>query len=191
MAVRSGSGARAAGPGGTTARRRTVRWLAPVVLVLAAVLIGAVVAATTAGLAGDDGRAVVVRTPDGEVLARVPLTGDRFAVSYRNSVYTTLAEERYRVLSDGRFELVELAADQVAVLEEYYAVPGAPRPARPGDRRHHVAEPDPARPAVFDVLNIAATDLGERTLHTPGTDPVPIWRLLTREDPTVLLEIER
>jgi hypothetical protein len=191
VAVRSGSGARAAGPGGTTARRRTVRWLAPVVLVLAAVLIGAVVAATTAGLAGDDGRAVVVRTPDGEVVARVPLTGDRFAVSYRNSVYTTLAEERYRVLSDGRFELVELAADQVAVLEEYYAVPGAPRPARPGDRRHHVAEPDPARPAVFDVLNIAATDLGERTLHTPGTDPVPIWRLLTREDPTVLLEIER
>lgn len=191
MVVRSGSGARAAGPGGTTARRRTVRWLAPVVLVLAAVLIGAVVAATTAGLAGDDGRAVVVRTPDGEVVARVPLTGDRFAVSYRNSVYTTLAEERYRVLSDGRFELVELAADQVAVLEEYYAVPGAPRPAPPGDRRHHVAEPDPARPAVFDVLNIAATDLGERTLHTPGTDPVPIWRLLTREDPTVLLEIER
>ena len=191
MAVRSGSGARAAGPGGTTARRRTVRWLAPVVLVLAAVLIGAVVAATTAGLAGDDGRAVVVRTPDGEVVASVPLTGDRFAVSYRNSVYTTLAEERYRVLPDGRFELVELAADQVAVLEEYYAVPGAPRPAPPGDRRHHVAEPDPARPAVFDVLNIAATDLGERTLHTPGTDPVPIWRLLTREDPTVLLEIER
>ena len=191
MAVRSGSGARAAGPGGTTTRRRTVRWLAPVVLVLAAVLIGAVVAATTAGLAGDDGRAVVVRTPDGEVVARVPLTGDRFAVSYRNSVYTTLAEERYRVLPDGRFELVELAADQVAVLEEYYAVPGAPRPAPPGDRRHHVAEPDPARPAVFDVLNIAATDLGERTLHTPGTDPVPIWRLLTREDPTVLLEIER
>ena len=191
MAVRSGSGARAAGPGGTTARRRTVRWLAPVVLVLAAVLIGAVVAATTAGLAGDDGRAVVVRTPDGEVVARVPLTGDRFAVSYRNSVYTTLAEERYRVLPDGRFVLVELAADQVAVLEEYYAVPGAPRPAPPGDRRHHVAEPDPARPAVFDVLNIAATDLGERTLHTPGTDPVPIWRLLTGEDPTVLLEIER
>jgi hypothetical protein len=191
VAVRSGSGARAAGPGGTTARRRTVRWLAPVVLVLAAVLIGAVVAATTAGLAGDDGRAVVVRTPDGEVLASVPLTGDRFAVGYRNSVYTTLAEERYRVLPDGRFALVELAADQVAVLEEYYAVPGAPRPAPPGDRRAHVAEPDPARPAVFDVLNIAATDLGERTLYTPGADPVPIWRLLNGEDPTVLLEIER
>jgi hypothetical protein len=186
VVVPSGSGARAAGPGGTTARRRTVRWLAAVVLVAAAV-----VAATTAALAGDDGRAVVVRTPDGEVLARVPLTGDRFAVGYRNSVYTTLAEERYRVLPDGRFALVELAADQVAVLEEYYAVPGAPRPAPSGDRRAHVAEPDPARPGVFDVLNIAATELGERTLYVPGAAPVPIWRLVTGEDPTVLLETER
>ncbi len=135
-------------------------------------------------------RFLAVRTPDGEVLASVPLTGDRFAVGYRNSVYTTLAEERYRVLPDGRFALTELAADQVAVLEEYYAVPGAPRPAPSRDRRAHVAEPDPARPAVFDVLNIAATDLGERTLYVPGAEPVPIWRLVTGEDPTVLLEIE-
>ena len=188
MVVPSGSGARAAGPGGTSARRR-VRWLAAVVLVSAA-LLGGVVAATAAP-AGSDGPAVVVRTPDGEVLAGVPLTGDSFAVGYRNSVYTTLAEERYRVLPDGRFALVELAADQVAVLEEYYAVPGTPRPAPTGDRRAHVAEPDPARAAVFDVLNIAATDLGERTLYVPGADPVPIWRLVTGEDPTVLLEIQR
>jgi hypothetical protein len=187
----SGAGARAAGPGGAPTRRGTLRWLAAVVLVGAAVLVGAGVAATTAALAGGEGRAVLVRTPDGDVLSRVPLTGDRFAVGYRNSVYTTLAEERYRVLPDGRFTLVEIAADQVAVLEEYYAVPGAPRPAPPGDRRAHVAEPDPARPAVFDVLNIAATDLGERTLYVPGAAPVPIWRLVTGEDPTVLLEIER
>lgn len=186
MVVLSGSGARAAGPGGTSSRRRTLRW--PAALVLVAV---AVVAAATAAPAGDDGPAVVVRAPDGEVVVSVPLPGDRFAVGYRNSVYTTLAEERYRVLPDGRFELVELAADQVAVLEEYYAVPGAPRPAPAGDRRDHVAEPDPARPAVFDALNIAATDLGERTLYIPGADPVPIWRLVTGEDPTVLLEIER
>ncbi|SHN69260.1 hypothetical protein SAMN05660350_01648 [Geodermatophilus obscurus] len=191
MAVRPGSGARAPGPGGTTTRRRTPRWAAAVGLGGAAVLIGAGGVAATAAPAGSDGPAVVVRTPDGEVVASVPLDGDRFAVGYRNSVYTTLAEERYRVLPDGRFELVELAADQVAVLEEYYAVPGAPRPAPSGDRRAHVAEPDPARPAVFDVLNIAATDLGERTLYTPGADPVPIWRLVTGEDPTVLLEIER
>ncbi len=191
MVAPSGAGARAAGPGGAPARRRALRWLAAVVLAGAAVLVGAGAAATTAAPVGGEGRAVVVRTPDGEVLARVPLTGDRFAVSYRNSVYTTLAEERYRVLPDGRFALVEIAADQVAVLEEYYAVPGAPRPAAPGDRRGHVAEPDPDRPAVFDVLNIAATDLGERTLHVPGAAPVPIWRLVTGEDPTVLLEIER
>jgi hypothetical protein len=185
-----GAGVRAMGPGGAPARRRTLRWLAALVLVSAAVLIGAGATATTAAPAGG-GPAVVVRTPDGEVLARVPLAGDRFAVGYRNSVYTTLAEERYRVLPDGRFALVEIAADQVAVLEEYYAVPGAPRPAPPGDRRAHVADPDPARPAVFDVLNIAATDLGERTLYVPGAAPVPIWRLVTGEDPTVLLEIER
>ncbi len=190
MGVPSGSGARAEGPGGAPARRRRLRELAAVVLVAAAVLVGAVVA-TTAALAGDGERAVVVRTPDGEVLARVPLTGDRFAVSYRNSVYTTLAEERYRVLPDDRFALVEIAADQVAVLEEYYALPGAPESAPPGDRRGHVAEPDPGRPAVFEVLNIAATDLGERTLYVPGAAPVPIWRLVTGEDPTVLLEIER
>ncbi|SDM40207.1 hypothetical protein SAMN05660642_02413 [Geodermatophilus siccatus] len=191
MVAPPGAGARAAGPGGAPARRRTLRWLAALVLVGAAVLVGAGAAATTAAPAGSEGRAVVVRTPDGEVLARVPLTGDRFAVGYRNSVYTTLAEERYRVLPDGRFALVEIAADQVAVLEEYYALPGAPRPAPPGDRRGHVAEPDPGRPAVFDVLNIAATDLGERTLYVPGAAPVPIWRLVTGEDPTVLLETER
>ena len=190
MGAPSGSGARAEGPGGAPARRRTLRWPA-VVLAAVAVLVGVGATATTAAPAGGDGRAVVVRTPDGEVVARVPLTGDRFAVSYRNSVYTTLAEERYRVLPDGRFALVEIAADQVAVLEEYYALPGAPRPAPPGDRRAYVADPGPARPAVFDVLNIAATDLGERTLHVPGAAPVPIWRLVTGDDPTVLLETER
>jgi hypothetical protein len=120
----------------------------------------------------------------------VPLAGRTFAVSYRNSLYGSTAEERYRVAADGRFVLDELAADQLAVLEEYYAVPGAPRPAPPGDRLDHVADPDPARPAVFTRLNIAATDLGERTLYVPGAEPVPIWRLVAGEDPTVLLEIE-
>ncbi|MCV2488319.1 hypothetical protein OF117_03005 [Geodermatophilus sp. YIM 151500] len=169
-------------------RRRGARPAAVVALLLA--LLVAAGALVTAGGAGAGGPAVTVRTPDGGLVARVPLDGDRFAVGYRNSIYGTLAEERYRVLRDGRFALVEIAAEQVAVLEEYYAVPGPPRPARPGDRLDHVAEPDPARPAVFDVLNIAATDLGERTLYVPGADPVPIWRLVTGEDPTVLLEIE-
>ena len=50
----------------------------------------------------------------------------------RNSIYGTLAEERYRVHEDGRFELVEIAAEQLAVLEEYYAVPGRPARRRRG-----------------------------------------------------------
>jgi hypothetical protein len=131
-----------------------------------------------------------VRTPDGDVIARVQLDGDTFAVSYRNSIYTTVAEERYQVRPDGRFQLVEIAADQLAVLEEYYQVPDAPRPAPPGDRRNYVVDPDPVRPAVFDGLNIAATDLGERTLWVPGHDPVPVWQRVVGDNPTVLLEIE-
>jgi hypothetical protein len=94
------------------------------------------------------------------------------------------------VHEDGRFELVEIAAEQLAVLEEYYAVPGAPRPAPPGDRLAYVVEPDPARPAVFDELNIAATDLGERTLWVPGHPAVPVWQRVVSDDPTVLLDIE-
>jgi len=133
---------------------------------------------------------VTVRTPDGQLIAQVPLEGDTFAVGYRNSIYGTLAEERYRVHEDGRFELVEIAAEQLAVLEEYYAVPGAPRPAPAGDRLAYVVEPDPARPAVFAELNIAATDLGERTLWVPGHPAVPVWQRVVSDDPTVLLDIE-
>ncbi len=176
------------GPGsvGSTRRRpHRLGWL------VALVVAGAAVATTSAVAARGEGeQAVTVRTPDDDLIARLPLAGDRFAVSYRNSVYTTLAEERYRVLPDGRFQLVEIAADQLAVLEEYYAVPGAPRPAPPGDRRAYVVEPDPARPAVFENLNIAATDLGERTLWVPGHPPVAVWQRVDGDDPTVLLDIE-
>jgi hypothetical protein len=150
----------------------------------------AVVAAVALATSGDREQAVTVRTADGELVARVPLGGDRFAVSYRNSIYGTLAEERYRVHEDGRFELVEIAAEQLAVLEEYYQVPGAPRPAPSGDRLAYVVEPDPARPAVFHQLNIAATDLGERTLWVPGHPAVPVWQRVVSDDPTVLLDIE-
>lgn len=180
-----GAGVRS-GPGGTVRARRRLPWLVALVLVLLAATAGAL--AFTSG--GNGQQAVTVRTADGRLIARTPLADGTFAVSYRNSIYGTLAEERYRVLPDSRFELVELAADQVAVLEEYYAVPGAPRPAPDGDRRAWVVEPDPARPAVFTTLNIAATDLGERTLWVPGHPPVPVWQRVVSENPTVLLEIE-
>ncbi|MCZ2861147.1 hypothetical protein [Blastococcus sp. VKM Ac-2987] len=161
-------------------------------LVAAVAVLGVLAATGVAAVAtrGDGEPAVTVRGAGGELIAQVPLAGDTFAVGYRNSIYRTLAEERYRVLPDGRFELVELAAEQVAVLEEYYAVPGAPRPSPPGDRLPFVVDPDPSRPAVFEHLRIAATDLGERTLFVPGAEPVPIWQRVVTEDPSVILDIE-
>jgi hypothetical protein len=133
------------------------------------------------------GPAVTVRDSGGALLAQVPLPGGAFAVSYRNSLYGTLAEERYRA-AGGRFALVELAADQLAVLEEYYAVPGPVRRAPAADRRDLVARP--ARAAEFTSLTVAATALGERTLHVPGHAPVPLASLAPGADPTVVLAVE-
>lgn len=135
-------------------------------------------------------RTIVIRGHDGRILSSVPLHGESFAVSYRNSLYRSLAEERYAVLPDGRYRLVEIAADQLAVLEEYYAVPGSPRNAAEPDRRAWVVSPDPAKPAVFESLSIAATDLGERTVHVPGEPPLELWRLVEDRHPFVVLDIE-
>jgi hypothetical protein len=145
--------------------------------VAAAVVAVAIASLLTAGCAGPgQGLAVTVRDSGGVLLAHVPLAADGFAVSYRNSVYGTVAEERYRVQDDGRFGLVELAADQLAVLEEYYAVPGPVSATPEGDRRAWRAEP-PARP-LFADLAIAATTLGERTVLVPGQPPVPLAPLV-------------
>jgi hypothetical protein len=164
--------------------------------VAAAVAVLATVASAMAwGLPGppaDRGpgqRVVTVRDDGGAVLARVPLSGTGFALQYRNSLYGTLAEERFAVGEDGRFDVVELAADQLAVLEEYYAVPGAPRRGDPLGRRAWTAEPDPRAHADTERLSIAATDLGQRTLLVPGSPPVPLWRLV-EGPPTVVLHIE-
>lgn len=137
-----------------------------------------------------DGRSVVVMDDDGDALATIPLEGDSFAVSYRNSIYQTMAEERYDVRPDGSYRLVQIAAEQLAVLEEYYGVPGAPHRADEDDRRQWVVPPDPAHPAVFTDLSIAATDLGERALHVPGSEPVQLWRLVEDGDPYVTIDIK-
>lgn len=134
-------------------------------------------------------RSIVITNDDGG-LATVALPGDTFAVSYRNSLYGTIAEERYTVLPDGSFQLNQIAADQLAVLEEYYGVPGAPTPADPTDRRNFVVDPDPSHPAVFTDLSLAATDLGERTLHLPGAAPVSLWTLVDDDQPFILLDIK-
>ena len=168
---------------------------APPVVTALALALGAVAgvvafgAARGAAVTDGDAAAVVVRAADGDVLTRVPLASDQFAVSYRNSLYGTLAEERYAVGPDGRFTLVELAADQLAVLEEYYAVRDAPRRAPHNDRRAFVADPHPDRASVFRDLSIAATDLGQRTLLVPGSPPVELWRLVD-DDPTIVLHVE-
>ncbi|WP_105036275.1 hypothetical protein [Cryobacterium aureum] len=145
-----------------------------------------------AGGGGGDGaeRMIVVTDQGGDVLASLPLNGDSFSVSYRNSIYQTMAEERYVVAADGTYELVEIAADQLAVIEEYYAVPDAPRRAPAGDRRAYVVEPNPLHPAVFEALSIAATDLGERTIHIPGSSPYALWQLVDDAAPYLVLEIE-
>lgn len=129
-------------------------------------------------------------TDDGGELVSVPLTGTGFSVSYRNSLYGTVAEERYTLGPDGTFVLDQIAADQLAVLEEYYAVPGVPSAAGDGDRRAWVVEPDPARPAVFEELSIAATDLGRRTLHVQGAPPLELWSLVDDDDPFVQLHLK-
>lgn len=174
--------------------------VAPTTTVMACALMAvAVTGAAAAGVAAGSGvgvdgspgvdQSVTVRDADGDVLAQVPLDDGQFAVSYRNSIYGTLAEERYAVSGDGRFQVVELAADQLAVLEEYYALPGPAQGAAGADRRTFRADPHPDRPAVFTSLSIAATDLGERTLLVPGQPPLPLWQLVTDDSPTVVLDI--
>lgn len=134
-------------------------------------------------------RAIVI-SKDGGVLASIPLAGDTFAVSYRNSLYGTAAEERYTVHDGGSYRLAQLAADQLAVLEEYYAVPGPPSAAGGGDRREWVADPDPAHPAEFSRLSLAATDLGHRTVYVPGAPPLELWKLVEDSDPFVVLSLK-
>jgi len=136
-------------------------------------------------------RAIVVRDYRGSVIASVPLHGDRFAVSYRNSIYGTPAEERYRVLADGRYRLRQIAAAQLAVLEEYYSVSSAPERARERDRQRWVVAPNPERTPTFETLSIAATDLGQRTVHVPGEPPLALWKLVGPKHPFVELSIEK
>lgn len=139
---------------------------------------------------GHAGQALVVRDSDGQTLATLPLTGTDFALSYRNSIYHTVAEERFTVQPNGEFDLRQLAADQLAVLEEYYFVPDPPVPAPAADRRTWLVPPNPEQPAHFDRLSIGATDLGERTVHIAGSQPVALWQLVDDADPFVDLTVE-
>lgn len=136
--------------------------------------VGAVAVAWTA-TSSAPAASLSVRLPDGTVLDRVTLPEDgAFTLRYRNSLYGSIAEERF-VLDDGRLRLVQLAADELPVLEEYYAIDRPARRTEPGDARRWTAEP--AQDVALESLTIAATDLGERTLVVDGSS-IELWRLV-------------
>jgi hypothetical protein len=155
-------------------------------LAVVAALVGLLVAAALSGGA-EPSTSLVVRDGDGRVLARVTLPDDgAFALRYRNSLYGTVAEERFTVTTGGgTIELRQLAARQLAVLEEYYAVSVRPELGADGWWRA-----PPADELKLDELTLAATDLGRRTLLVEGEAPLRLWRLVADAAPSVVLEAE-
>lgn len=151
---------------------------------LTLVLLGA-----AASEAGRHRPALVVRGTDGSTLARVELPADgSFALRYRNSLYGSLVEERFVTTSDGRMRLTGLGADELGVLEEYYAIDA---PAAPGAAAAARAwEAVPALDVEEDAILIAATDLGERTLLVDGEPELELWRLVDDAAPSVWLEVD-
>lgn len=130
---------------------------------------------------------LVVRGADDETLLSVALPDRRFTVRYRHSVYDSLAEERFVVGSDGQMELVALAADEAAVLDEYYATAG-PRSAAVGDARRWLAKP--ATPLRLERLPLAATEHGQRTLVV-GEHEIRLWQLGAAGTAMVVLEADQ
>jgi hypothetical protein len=157
-------------------------------LTIAAVMV--VLLGAGAAVAGNRAPALVVRGSDGTPLARVelPLDGS-FALRYRNSLYGSLVEERFLVSTDGRLRLVGLAADELAVLEEYYAI-DRPAVRQPGGRSR-AWEAEPPLTVEETAILIAATDLGERTLLVTGAPALELWRLVDDAAPSVWLEVDR
>jgi hypothetical protein len=155
---------------------------------LATILAAVAVVGAILVVAGRGAPAVLaVRDASGTVLAGIPLPDASFTLRYRNSVYESLAEERFVVEGD-RMLLRELAADERAVLEEYYSIDGAARPGGPADARPWTARP--ADHVSLRELAIAATDLGQRALLVEGSPPLDLWRLVEDRRPTVVLGVE-
>lgn len=164
------------------------RWRGRRLAGLAVVALLAAFTATAAVMAGQDGaRALVVRDSTGAELARVALSpSGGFALRYRNSVYKSLAEERFQVVGD-RLRLVELGADELAVLEEYYTAVGAERTG-PGSTRAWRIRVE--RPPLDLPLHVQATDLGRRTLLVNGRE-IALWQLVAgRDDTSITLDVE-
>jgi hypothetical protein len=129
---------------------------------------------------------LVVRGPDERVLAELRLPDASFTLRYRNSLYGSLAEEDFVVDGAGRIQLVGLAADELAVLEEYYAID---RPAWRAEGGARTWRADPARAVTIENLIVAGTDLGQRTLLVDGQAPLALWRLVDDRSPSVELSV--
>lgn len=161
-------------------------------LAIVAFLAAALTVTVVAIVAGRDppaaGWRLVARDAEGVTLATAALGDGQFALRYRNSLYGSLAEERFAIGDDGRIILVGLAADELAVLGEYYAA-REPRPAADGDAFRWEASPQ--EPVAVKQLTVAATDLGERTLIADGRPPLALWLLVDDSAPGLTLEAER
>lgn len=133
--------------------------------------------------------ALLVSTRDGSLVV-VPLPADgRFVLRYRNSIYGSLVDEEFVVTPRGELRLTGLAADELAVLEEYYrAADRATRQAADASRSWRITPPIPFKEAL---LIVAATDLGRRTLVIEGRPPVELWRLVDDAQPSVWIEAAR
>ena len=151
--------------------------------------VAAIAGLTWTAVSADGATALVIRLPDGTELERLALgEGDGFALRYRNSLYRSLVEERFEITERGVIRLVGLAADELAVLEEYYAIDHPARPARDGDARAWVAEP--AIEVALTSLTVAATDLGERTLLVGDRPPLELWRLVADGAASIVIEVD-
>ena len=154
---------------------------------LAVSVLLAILAAATVAMAGQGGtRWLVVRDDAGSELARAALApSGTFAMRYRNSVYESAAEEHF-VAGAGHLELVELRADELAVLEEYYTATDGARRTGVGLAWRVAVD----RPPIGLPLRVQATALGERTLVTAEGE-IELWRLVEgRADTVVVLTVE-
>jgi hypothetical protein len=143
-----------------------------------------------AGPSEEDAPTLVVSAQDGALLAHVALpAGGRFTLRYRNSVYGSLVDEEFQVMSDGRFRLTALAVDELGVLEEYYRTEQPATRSMPGAARTWRAPPP--LPVGERALLVAATDIGRRTLLAEGTTPLELWRLVDDARPTVRIQVDR
>lgn len=147
--------------------------------------LAAVSSGTPPGAPGSAWQLAISATND-EVLLRVPLPDGRFSLRYVNSLYGSLAEERFEIGPGGRIVLVELAADEAAVLDEYYST-DRPRPASLADSRRWRALP--ATPLTLEELIVAASQHSRRTLIVSGR-PIQLWQLARDRQQTVILRAE-